>query len=302
MTRNTTLLAASGLLLAGAVALVVINQQDEPVVAAPEAAPAGQARPRGERGALGGDAGAGASAGGAMAARPRPTAAYNELVAEYGEARTKLSRQVAGNVVTLLDELMALGEKAQAGGPFGRMGGMMVLGGMGRELALNDEQRAKVEELYSDFQRREMDKAKAALNGLRNKPEALMRMMLASDKFSRGEMSEDQYKQAQQTATTELQGLLNPLDRQNFQGGRPLADETFRQGMLQILDPAQAEKFNAAVAARQPDPAAPNPGALANLPPMDLEKLDRTINSAQTMTRGIQQMMEGLGGLQELNK
>jgi hypothetical protein len=126
-----------------------------------------------------------------------------------------------------------------------------------------------------------------------------MRMMLASDAFSRGEITEDQYKALQTSSQADLMGIMNPLDRQNFQGGRPLADESFRQGMLEVLDPQQAETFNAA-AGKIPATQGADPGNIANLPPMDLEKLDKTITSAQTMTRGIQQMMEGLGGLKDL--
>jgi hypothetical protein len=69
--------------------------------------------------------------------------------------------------------------------------------------------------------------------------------------------------------------------------------------MLEVLDPQQAETFNAA-AGKIPATQGADPGNIANLPPMDLEKLDKTITSAQTMTRGIQQMMEGLGGLKDL--
>jgi hypothetical protein len=296
MTRNTTLIAGFFLLLAGAGAFILANNNDEPATRDKPTASA-VAKPRGERGGFGPGEGAGEPA---MTKRVRPAVANSDLVAEYGEARTKYSRQIAGNVVTLLDDVVAMGEKMGGGGGFGgQRGALMALGGVGRQLELSDEQRTKTEALLADFQKRELEKSKAAINSLRNDPQSLMRMMLASDKFSRGEITEDQYKAIQLSSQTELQGLMNPLDRQNFQGGRPLGDATFRQGMLEVLDPKQTETFNAAIEARPATPAA-GAGGIAELPPMDLEKLDKTITSAQTLTRGVQQMMEGLGNLQEL--
>jgi len=296
MTRSTTLIAGSVLLLAGAGAFILANKQDEPATRDKPAASAA-AKPRGERGGSGSAEGSGEAA---MTRRVRPPVANAELVAEYGEARTRMSRQIVGNVVTLLDDVVAMGEKMAGGGGFGgQRGALMALGGLGRQLELSDEQRAKTEALLADFQKRELEKSKAAINSLRNDPQSLMRMMLASDKFSRGEITEEQYKAIQLSSQEELQGLMNPLDRQNFQGGRPLGDAAFRQGMLGVLDAKQTETFNTAVDAR-PAAATGDPGGIANLPPMDLEKLDKTITSAQTLTRGVQQMMEGLGNLQEL--
>jgi hypothetical protein len=295
MSKNALLAAVVILLLGGAIAIIASNRN--PSSSAGQTGAQAQPAARGDGPVAGATGGPGATP---ETRRPRPAPAYPELIAEYGEVRTKLSRQIAGNVVTLLDDVMAIGELAASGtGGFGQRGGLMALGGLGRELALNDEQRAKAEELLADFQKRQLEKSKSAIENLRRNPESLMRMMLASDAFSRGEITEDQYKALQTSSQADLMGIMNPLDRQNFQGGRPLADESFRQGMLEVLDPQQAETFNAA-AGKIPATQGADPGNIANLPPMDLEKLDKTITSAQTMTRGIQQMMEGLGGLKDL--
>ena len=312
------------LLLGGAIAIVA-NRRDSTStgdVTAGEARPAARTPQPGsatEGGAATPDARRPRPAPDAQ--RPRPAPAYPDLTAEYGEARTKLSRQIAGNVVILLDEVMALGELATTGG-FAPRGGLGALGGLEGMLALNDEQRAKAEELLADFQKRQMEKSKAALENLRRDPESLMRIMLASDAFSRGEITEGQYKSLQASSQAELVGLMNPLAEQSFQGGRtlanqsfrqgtlsvqcaviandatPLADETFRQGMLQILDPQQAGTFNSA-AEKLPKSPAGDPSNIANFQAMELEILDKTITSSQTMTRGIQQMLEGLRGLNE---
>jgi hypothetical protein len=321
MSKKALLAAVVILLLGGAIAIIASNRN--PSSSAGETGAQAQPAARGER-PVAGDSGGPGAAPDTRRPRPsavRPTAAYPELIAEYGEARTKLSRQIAGNVVILLDEVMALGELATTGG-FARGEGLGALGGLEGRLALNDEQRAKAEELLADFQKRQMEKSKAALENLRRDPESLMRIMLASDAYSRGEITEDQYKSLRASSQAELAGLINPLAEQSFQSGRtladrsfrqgtlsvqgaviandatPLADETFRQGMLQVLDPQQAETFNSA-ADKLPKSPAGDPGNIANIQAMELEMLDKTITSSQTLTRGIQQMLEGLRGLNE---
>ena len=128
--------------------------------------------------------------------------------------------------------------------------------------------------------------------------------MLASDSFSRGEITEEQYKELQTSSGEDLKGVLNPLDRENFRGGKPLQDEAFRSGFQALLEPAQGEKLQASLdeqAAKAAEPGTPaDPGNITNLPAMELEKLDETVVSAKKLTGGLKQMMEGMGGLQDL--
>ncbi len=131
-----------------------------------------------------------------------------------------------------------------------------------------------------------------------------MQLMLASDAFSRGEITEDQYKELQTSSGEDLKGVLNPLDRENFRGGQPLKDEAFRSSFQALLDPTQSEKLQTSLdeqAAKAAEPGAPaDPGNITNLPAMELEKLDETVVSAKKLTGGLKQMMEGMGGLQDL--
>ena len=296
MTKKASLAAGAALLLAGAGAVALINRGDDTdsTQAATE-----NTRPASNRTERAGPGSPRASE--ASRARPRDPAENPDLVSKYGEARTNLSKFVAGNVIDLLDDALSMGEMATSGlgGALGQRGALqMALGRLGGELNLNDEQRQQAEELIADFQKRELERTKSAVDSLRNDPETLMRMMLASDAYSRGELSEEEYKAAQAGAQTDLAGIMNPLDRQNFQGGRPLGDESFRQGMMAILDPDQATTFESAVQSRNAEPG--NNGSIADLPAMDLEQLDKTVTSAKTLTSGVRQMMEGLGGLQDL--
>lgn len=297
MTKKASITAGAALLLAGAGAVALINRADEPPPAEQASENVRPAPARSERSGPGSP-----RATEAARARPRDPAENPEFVGKYGEARTNLSKFVANNVIELLDDALSMGEMATSGlgGAFGQRGALqMALGGLAGQLELDEEQRRQAEALVADFQQRELARTKSAVDTLRNDPEALMRMMLASDAYSRGEITEDEYKALQERAQTDLAGIINPLDRQNFQGGRPLGDESFRQGMLAILDAEQAATFESSVQERSARNAG-NTGSIADLPAMDLEQLDKTVTSAKAVTGGVRQMMEGLGGLQDL--
>jgi RNA polymerase sigma factor (sigma-70 family) len=304
MTKKTAITAGVALLLAGAGAVAYINRSPE------GENQAGQA-PGKSPGSSSGSSLAPVDDDNAKAARSRPRdpAENPEFVAKYGAARTNLSKHVAGNVISLLEDAVEMGEMASSGAignAFGgpRAGVRMGLGRIGNELELTEEQQTKAGELYAEFQKRELERSKETLGRLKKDPTALMQLMLASDSFSRGEITEDQYKELQTSSGEDLKGVLNPLDRENFRGGKPLQDEAFRSGFQALLEPTQSEKLQASLdeqAAKAAEPGAPvDPGNITNLPAMELEKLDETVVSAKKLTGGLKQMMEGMGGLQDL--
>jgi hypothetical protein len=96
--------------------------------------------------------------------------------------------------------------------------------------------------------------------------------------------------------------VRSPLDERNFRGGRPLNDETFRSELETILEPDQLADLSATLEDNESadtESAIPD-GAMANLPAMELEKLDSTIESVKKLTTGIKTMMDGMSGLQDL--
>ncbi len=303
MTKKTAITAGVALLLAGAGAIALINQNAEGEKQAGTDPGKSQGTSSGSLSPVGED--------GAKASRrtARETTTNQDLVEKYGEARTNLSKHVAGNVISLLQDAVDMGEMASSGAignAFGgpRAGVRMGLGRIGNELELTEEQQDKAAELYKEFQKREIERSKETIARLKKDPTALMKLMLASDSFSRGEITEDQYKQLQTASGEDLKGVLNPLDRENFRGGQPLKDDAFRSGFQSLLDPAQGEKLQASLdeqAAKAAEPGVPaDPGNITNLPAMELEKLDETVVSAKKLTGGLKQMMEGMGGLQDL--
>jgi hypothetical protein len=302
MTKKAAITAGVVLLLAGAGAVAYINRSPEGENQAGTASGKSTGSSQGSSLAPVDDSKATRS-------RPRDPAENPEFVAKYGEARTNLSKHVAGNVISLLEDAVEMGEMATSGkfgNAFGgpRAGVRMGLGRIGNELELTEEQQEKAGELYKEYQKRELERSKATIDRLKKDPTALMQLMLASDAYSRKEITEDQFKELQTSSGEDLKGVLNPLDRENFRGGQPLKDEAFRSGFQALLEPTQSEKLQASLdadAAKAAEPGAdPDPGNITNLPAMELEKLDETVVSAKKLTGGLKQMMEGMGGLQDL--
>ena len=306
MKMNKTLIAAIGVLvLAGATAVVLLNQNSGTTKPGDESA-------GGNRNAA--SAGSGSSqaddspAKSGERSRTRQAPANADLVTKYGEARTNLSKHVSSNIVGIMEDAVKMGEMMTAGlaGNFG--GGMgMALGRLNGDLQLTPEQRDKASALFKEYQQRQTERSRAALERLKQDPTSLMKLMLASDASARGEMQDDEYKSVQAEVGKGLMGVINPLDRKNMGGGSPLRDPDFVTGFKAILDPSQSEKLDATMAQRQTEASADpttvpgvEEGNIAGLPKMELEKLDSSIESARKITTGIKSMMDGMGGLRDV--
>ena len=303
MTQKTTLTAAAAILLVGAgtAALIYKDAPDQPAVAEQTTAPSAPSA------SSFGSAAASADNPRASRTKTRRDPAENpELVSKYGESRTVLSKRVATNVITLLDDVISMGDMVASGELSEVMGGnkaafKRALGGVGDKLELTDDQQEQGAALYAEFQKRELEKSRASVDLLKKDPTALMQAMLASDAFSRGQISEAEFKQAQASSSTDLKGVMNPLENSDKWGGTPTKDPTFSRDFQALLDPTQIEIYEAATASEETDSDGQTAkGDISNLPAMELEKLDDTIIAAQKMTGGIKQMMEGMGGLKDL--
>jgi Spy/CpxP family protein refolding chaperone len=299
MNRKITITALI-LLLVGAVAIAVVKTKNS---GAPEES---GTKSGGSPSGLTGTSSGGDSGPATKSTARSPREVRNaDLADRYGASKTKLSRQVAGNVVTLLEDVISMGETMSKGpmrGSFGggRMASRMALRGI--DIELTEEQQDKVSELYQAFRDREMEKAKDAVNSLQKDPGALMELFLAGDAKAREEMTEAEYEAVVSSAGSDLTNVINPLDRNNFRGGSPMEDETFRRDFEAILDDEQTTTLNTSLAEREAnaEPAAESNGNITNLPTMELETLDQAVVSAQKMTSGFKQVMEGMGSLQDL--
>jgi hypothetical protein len=298
MKSNKTLIAASAVLFCAGVAAIAL-MKNEPEKVAPSAAQPTRKGPSSESASPPTDA---------SPSTPRPrtreTVKNPDLVSTYGESRTNLSKHISGNVISLLEDAVQMGEmmtSGQMGGGFGGRGGMgMALGRTNNDLQLSDEQKEKAAKMYADFQKRQIANSKTAIERLKKDPTSLMKLMLASDASSRGDIQDDEYKRLQTETGKDLMGVMNPLDRNNFGGGKPLQDEAFLSEYQSILDPSQIEKLQATLAQQKIDTPEIQQGNIANLPKMELEKLDTSIESAKKITTGLKSMMDGFGGLKDL--
>ncbi|WP_367875152.1 RNA polymerase sigma factor [Luteolibacter sp. Populi] len=300
MTKNAAITAGIVVLLAGAGTAVYLNQKDA------EAAQAGkEASGKGSAASSPNAPNSGLSPVDAAAkgerTKPRDPAENPELIGKFGESRTNLSKHVATQLISVLEDAVTMGEMAMSaeGGGGGRMFGGGPRTGIGGDLsgklALSDEQRQKAEDVYKEFQKRELAKSKASIEVMKKDPTSLMKLMLASDAQSRGEITKEEFQEMQASVSDDLKGTVNPLDRKNFQGGSPLKDAAYRTEIEAILEPAQSETFKAATV--EQDIKKDDDRSMNNLPAMKLEDMDTTVASAKKMTTGMKSMMEGMGGL-----
>ena len=300
MNRNITLITAIAVLLAGVAAFAFLrpNSSEE----------------NGEEGSRS-SANTEESTGGSATSDLKPTRKIvrktkrddaAELVDQYGESRTNLSRQVVNNVTSLLDDVLEMGDMMTSGrgGQFGNRGDWAVRGALrDTGVELDDTQKEATAELYREFQKRELEKTRTAVEALKEKPVTLMTLMLASDARSREEISEDEYKALQASSSGELKDIVNPLDRNNFRGGKPMEDPAFRSGFEALLNEDQSSSFTTAMGERESSgDNKSGQTSITEMPVMDLESLDKSISSAKQMTTGFKSIMQGMGNLQELEQ
>lgn len=237
------------------------------------------------------------------AKKPRVPEKDEALVAEYGDSRTSLSKQVAGNLVGLLDDIVFMGEMSVSGKLGNAMGGggnlRGAVGPVLDELKLDDEQREKANQLNREFQTRVLAKTKTVIGKLKDDPTPLMKLMLASDAAAQGKITPEEFKTVQEDASGELGGIVNPMDRRNFGREKPLDDPEFSADFREILTPDQVAVLEDS-AAKASEKAPEKDPSITAMPPMELEKLDQAVTSGKTITSGLKQMMEGIGSLQDL--
>jgi hypothetical protein len=128
-----------------------------------------------------------------------------------------------------------------------------------------------------------------------------MKLLLASDACACGEIQDDEYKRIQSEADKDLDGVNNLLKGQDFAGLSLLKDKTFLPEFRSILDADQIRKMDESMAREALNSPPPVAGSdkdnISNMPKMELEKLDTTIQATRKMTAGFKSMIEGLEGM-----
>ncbi len=301
MTKKTTVTLAAAVLLAGAGAVLLVNRDNS----SPSGSGASSSASAGSHGGQFHPSAPGADSATEASARSRArgsTAANPELVASFGEARVNLSKRVASDMIGMLDDAAKMGELVASGQLAGASGDpearvKKALGPLGEQLNLTAAQIEQAGKVLADYQRQGLERTRESVAQLRKDPGTLMEMILASDAYLRGEIPEDRYQQVRSASLSQLGDLMNPLDRENFHGGRPLQDDSFVKSFGELLEPAQREVLNAALADSGPSASS---GRLSELPLMPLEKLSDVISTSRKLTDGHKQMLEGMGALEAL--
>jgi len=242
--------------------------------------------------------------------RPTPQATPSqsregELVEQYGRERTARAREVSENVVSILDDFVAVGELMMEGGQEFGGGRRGMVNGITRRMGidLSEDQQSQALALYDEWQKTELEKSKKSLMTLRNDPTAMMELFLAGDAKERGDLDEGGYSAVRDEMAGELSGIINPLDRNNMRADRRMAsDENLMKDFAGILDPEQAEKFSSyrEEQAASGDENSRAGGAITAMPTMELATLDKAVGGAKKMTTGFRSLIEGMGAMREL--
>jgi len=305
MNRNIAI-PTSILLIVGAVAIAVLKKGDEPSES-PTLASEDSKKPT----AMVSPSGGAVSSTGVRSARPEATptprqSKEGELVKQYGRARTAQAREVSEEVVSILDDVVALGEMMMQGAQQFGGGRRGMVGGITQRMGieLNDEQKDQAIALYEEWQQGQLEKSKNALNTLRNDPTAMMSLFLAGDAVKRGDLDEADYAAVRDEAAGDLVDVINPLDRNSFRGDRQMTnDEDLMNRFAEILDPEQADQF---AAFREQQASSEQSGGSANntnitaMPTMELQTLEDAVGNAKKMTSGFRQVVEGMGAMRDL--
>jgi len=238
--------------------------------------------------------------------KPRKESAWARLSEKYGDGRTKLSRKVTADIATVMDDAMELadmGAEFTGGKSATEMVTSQAVASFANRLGLSDEQKAKATEIMEKRIAERFKAVKELSSAMREDPAPMMETILAGDAFSRQEITEQEYN----NASADTLGLLKNISGFGFGGpggGSQLSDPVLAGQLQSMLTPEQQTQLAEIV--KQAEEKAAQAGPLkmpfqnGNLPVMDLEKLDLSMQSAQKLTGGLRAMMEGFKGLQQV--
>lgn len=271
----------------------------------PEAAASAAAQKEAATGT--GNPGAAAAAKSETASKPRPKSAWAELTEKYGDSRTKLSKKVTEDIVKVMGEAMELADMgAELAGSKSatEMASKQTLNGLSSRLGLTDDQKAKATEIVQQRIAGRMNAMKELSTAMSEDPGPMMETILAGDAFSRGEITQAEYNSASQD-TLELLKNVSGFAFGGPGGRSQLSDPLLAEQLQSVLTAEQQQQLAEIVKQAEEKAAQAGPARMpfqdGTLPAMDLEKLAASMQSAQKLTTGIREMMEGLKGLQQLN-
>lgn len=231
------------------------------------------------------------------------------LEEKYGKERTMLSQTVTNQAIQVsLNTQILMGERLLPA--IERNKSMPNTAKLDPTLNLSDEQRKKLGTLTAGLVRRLIASKKVTLDRLQENPLPVMEVLLLGDACARGEITLQEYESRRDALSADLATLENPVEPEDehllsFGMENPFEDETFLNGLRELLSPSQLDTFvsltERKLAERFEEAAARRKFlTLASLPPIELARLAKQTGGSLSVLEGvsdnIQAMAQGFAG------
>ena len=242
----------------------------------------------------------------ASRSNPRESRPDSHLVERFGEARTGLSKKITNDLAGVFEEAMKIGDmaaKMNGARDMEQSATSQTVARLARELGLSDDQRERATPIIAAEVRRRFDAVRELTSDMKSNPEPIMELFLYGDALAREDITDDEYQHATAGTRVMLEDATANIMGRRPQSPIPFAgDEEFLGEIAVILTPEQRSEFTTMIDTPPESPrSGRGPGNLPfqdGVPVMEIERLDQTVTSARSMTSGLQQMLQGLDGLQ----
>ena len=296
MNRKSTIITISLLLLAGAI-IIIINRGNDARATAP------------------GTEHAASPDGGGALSKPIPGSAAKEkdqeLVARYGEAKTKQARKIAATSINLLridTRTMRMMNKELTKTAMTNDRLLMHLDLMDAGIAFSDAQSRKVLELFTNYMNQSADRADEAFKVVESSPAETMKFLLASDACAQGQGQGqgdiDEYNRLRSSLADRLKAIPGYLSMSfggtglNISRGvSPLESPEFHDQFVKLLDPEQTAALDAHL--KQAATKRQEFIQTQKNHPMSLEKIQESLKWVEKSAARTSEMLDAAEGLEE---
>jgi hypothetical protein len=256
---------------------------------------------------------------------PAKSSAWSKLAARFGEAKTAKAEKVTKDVAALMDNAQDIFKTmagANGSGDPAEFASKEGTRRMTEQLGLDEAQQAKAAEFIKKSVNDRMTAASDFSTAMRSEPENMMELFLAGDAVAAEQMTRAEYDTLTQPTRTMLEnfgtyvmgGGMGP-------SGQWAQDENLRNELNAILNPEQQTKLSALMSEmeargqrRQAEGGEEKSGRRRGMgaglnfltsgqaPVMELDKLEKTVGSAQQMATAGRMMIEAMRNMREAEK
>lgn len=234
----------------------------------------------------------------------------HELVASYGEAKTRQARRLAASSINLLRTdlgMMRLSIQelsAKAGMTSDRLKCRLDLEDSG--IALSDAQFRKILERYIQHEKQRVARAEAVFKEVESRPMEIMKFLLAGDACAQGDSNPEEYNRLRTSLEGRLKGLSecatgdSDLGLERVDAGRPLDSPEFHGEVARLLDPAQVTALEMHLKqAKEVDDEPQEEHNDLYPSPKTLDQVQKKIKKTEVSVSAMNEMMEAEAELRE---